>query len=120
MIKKIIHLSDIHIRTLQYLEMYERQFDKMIEELQVLLIDSEPLWQEAEKNVFSSVWLDLNNEQVTYTTGLRVDEVAEFWFARNPWDEGIKTRNQVAIDIVEEVKKLILEKWEAKKWVWEI
>lgn len=37
MIKKIVHLSDLHIRTLKYIDMYERQFDKMIDELTINL-----------------------------------------------------------------------------------
>jgi len=85
-----------------------------------LLIDSEPLWQEAEMNVFSSVWLVLTQRQTLETTGLRVDEVAGYWFQRFPWDESIKTRAQVSQDIVEEVKVLIREKWEAKAGVWKI
>ncbi len=85
-----------------------------------LLIDSEPLWQEAEKNIFSTVWVDLDDEQVAYTTGLRVDEVVGYWFHREPWEESIKTKIQLAEEIVEEVKRLIREKGQAKIWVSQI
>lgn len=86
-----------------------------------LLIDSEPIWQEAEKEVFLKVWVVLNDQQVTYTTGLRVDEVVEYWFVRFPWNEAqTLTKQQIVIDIVDTVKKLIREKWEAKKWATKI
>jgi len=52
-----------------------------------LLIDSEPLWQEAEQRVFAKVGLELTYEQTLETTGLRVDEVIEYWFQKFPWDE---------------------------------
>ena len=34
MIKKIIHISDLHIRTLQYHELYKRQFIAFIDDLE--------------------------------------------------------------------------------------
>ena len=50
-----------------------------------LLIDSEPLWREAEIAVFESVGLRLTQELCRETTGLRVDEVVKHWHARVPW-----------------------------------
>lgn len=50
-----------------------------------LLIDSEPLWREAEIAVFESVGLRLTQELCRETTGLRVDEVVRYWHARAPW-----------------------------------
>jgi len=85
-----------------------------------LLIDSEPLWQEAEQRVFATVWLELTQEQTHETTGLRVDEVIEYWFTRFPWDEALISKKQLDISIVEEVKNLIREKWESKPGVMEV
>lgn len=85
-----------------------------------LLIDSEPLWQEAEKIVFTQVWIHLNDSQVTETTGLRVDEVVKYWFQRFPWNEEKFSKKQIHTDIVEEVKRLIWDKWEVKIGVWKI
>jgi len=50
-----------------------------------LIIDSEPLWRLAEKEIFSTVGLDLTDADCRRTTGLRADEVVEFWFERRPW-----------------------------------
>lgn len=50
-----------------------------------LLIDSEPLWQRAEIEVFGRLGLALTREQCLETRGLRIDEVVAHWFARSPW-----------------------------------
>ena len=50
-----------------------------------LLIDSEPLWQEAEIAVFRSVGVMLTRELCRETTGLRLDEVVRYWYGRFPW-----------------------------------
>ncbi len=49
-----------------------------------LLIDSEPLWQRAEIEVFGSRGLRLSVEQCLQTQGLRMDEVVEHWARRHP------------------------------------
>jgi len=51
-----------------------------------LLIDSEPLWHEAEIHGFGLAGLRLTPEQCLETTGLRVDEVVQFRHAQQPWD----------------------------------
>ncbi|MBE9045501.1 hexitol phosphatase HxpB [Pleurocapsales cyanobacterium LEGE 10410] len=67
-----------------------------------LLIDSEPLWQEAEILVFKQVNLMLTAELCLQTKGLRIDEVVDYWYQRHPW-------NKVSKKAVEEsiVAKLI-------------
>lgn len=50
-----------------------------------LLIDSEPLWEKAEIEVFGEIGVELTPELTQQTLGLRVDEVASYWFARKPW-----------------------------------
>lgn len=50
-----------------------------------LLIDSEPLWREAEIAIFESVGLRLTEELCRETTGMRVDEVVRYWNNRFPW-----------------------------------
>jgi sugar-phosphatase len=84
--------------------------EAIIFDMDGLLIDSEPLWQEAEQRVFATVGLNLTNEQTTETTGLRVDEVIDYWFVRFPWNEENISKKQLDVNIVEEVKNLIREK----------
>jgi len=50
-----------------------------------LLIDSEPLWREAEIAIFGSVGVRLTEALCHETTGLRADEVVRYWHTRFPW-----------------------------------
>lgn len=50
-----------------------------------VLLDSEPLWQQAEIEVFGEVGVELDVERCMQTMGLRVDEVVAHWYARHPW-----------------------------------
>ena len=45
-----------------------------------LLIDSEPLWEEAANEVFKLYRLSLTEAQYVSTTGLRTKEFVQFWF----------------------------------------
>ncbi len=51
-----------------------------------LLIDSEPLWQEAEILIFKQVNIFLTSELCLQTKGLRIDEVVDYWYQRHPWE----------------------------------
>jgi len=50
-----------------------------------VLLDSEPLWQEAEIEVFASVGIALDRGLCLRTMGLRSDEVVAYWYGRRPW-----------------------------------
>lgn len=50
-----------------------------------VLIDSEPLWRRAEREVFAAVGLELSEAECERTMGLRSDEVIRYWFERAPW-----------------------------------
>jgi mannitol-1-/sugar-/sorbitol-6-/2-deoxyglucose-6-phosphatase len=50
-----------------------------------LLIDSEPLWWEAEIEVAKMVGLSLTKMQALETTGLKVDKIVGHWFNKKPW-----------------------------------
>ena len=49
-----------------------------------LLIDSEPMWREAEIVAFREAGLELTEAQCLQTMGLRLDEAVAYWFAKNP------------------------------------
>lgn len=59
--------------------------EAVIFDLDGLLIDSEPLWQEAEILVFKQVNLVLTHELCRQTQGLRIDEVVDYWYQQYPW-----------------------------------
>lgn len=50
-----------------------------------VLIDSEPSWQQAELEVFNALGLGLEWQDTLQTTGLRIDQVVEYWYQRRPW-----------------------------------
>jgi len=82
--------------------------EAVIFDMDGLLIDSEPLWQEAEIKVFSTVGVPLTMDMTTQTTGLRTDEVVGYWHKRYPWEA--PTQQEVSKQIDETVIALIREK----------
>lgn len=49
-----------------------------------LLINSEPIWKIAEIEGFAKADLEISVEECKQTTGLRMDEVIDYWFERKP------------------------------------
>lgn len=86
-------------------------FKGVIFDMDGVLIDSEPLWQEAEKQAFAKVGLQLTTEDCMETMGVRIDEVVQHWYERHPWRE--RTLKEVEEDILSTLKRLIEEKGRA-------
>ncbi|WP_435930064.1 hexitol phosphatase HxpB [Dryocola sp. BD613] len=90
-----------------------RQILAAIFDMDGLLIDSEPLWDEAELEVMASIGVDIaRRNELPDTLGLRIDLVVELWFAQQPWNG--PTREEVtqriitrAISLVEERRPLL-------------
>ncbi|HEX7317607.1 MAG TPA: hexitol phosphatase HxpB [Pyrinomonadaceae bacterium] len=78
-----------------------------------VLIDSEPFWQESEIEVFGRAGLTLTREMCLQTMGLRVDEVVEYWRRRHTFDDAPSGTLDDAI--VGGVVERILAKGEAKE-----
>ena len=51
-----------------------------------VLIDSEPVWQKSELEVFSALGLPITYQDTFQTTGLRVDQLVKYWYQRYPWE----------------------------------
>ncbi|MEM8829147.1 MAG: hexitol phosphatase HxpB [Cyanobacteria bacterium P01_G01_bin.19] len=62
-----------------------KAIEAVIFDLDGLLIDSEPLWQEAEMLLFREVGIVLTPELCLQTKGLRIDEVVNYWYQKYPW-----------------------------------
>ena len=76
------------------------------------LVDSEPLWFEAEKKVFSKVGIDLDKKMALQTRGLREDEVIDYWHKQYKWNNFSKKEvmNEIlgrVIDLMEEKGNLL-------------
>ena len=50
-----------------------------------LIVDTEPLWQDAEIELFATVGVELDRDLCRQTMGMRIDEVVDHWHRRSPW-----------------------------------
>lgn len=80
------------------------RYAAVIFDMDGLLIDSEPLWQRAEVEVFGALGLALTPADCARTTGLRIDEVVEFWGRQRRWPDPPR---QIAERIVRRVIELV-------------
>lgn len=72
-----------------------------------VLIDTEPVWRRVERDVFGRVGIELSDEQLRETWGMRIEEVVDHWYTVRPW-RGIRPRavqRQIVRQIVEHVRK---------------
>jgi sugar-phosphatase len=77
-----------------------------------LIIDSEPLWKIAEIETFKEVGFDFTIEMCALTTGMRIDEVVEFWRKRLKWqkfsnNEIVDTIQNKMVQLIQEQGKLL-------------
>ncbi len=68
-----------------------------------LIIDSEPLWKIAEIEIFKEVGFDFTIEMCALTTGMRIDEVVEFWRKKLKW------QNFTNIEIVDKIQNKMIQ-----------
>lgn len=83
-----------------------------------VLIDSELMWKEAEKQIFSSVGVDVTEELSANTASMTTKEVTQFWYSRYPWSG--KSLVQVENEVVDCVEALIYEQGTQMEGVKEI
>lgn len=81
------------------------EFSGVIFDMDGVLVDSEPLWREAMMSVFLGVGVKLSEEDCAATTGLRMDEVIDRWYARFPWKG--KSKEVLHEEVIDEVIRLI-------------
>jgi len=71
-----------------------------------VLVDSEPIWRAVERDVFGGlVGIEVTDEDLFETMGVRVADVVARWHRRSPWDE--PSREEVARSIVDRVAEAI-------------
>lgn len=80
-----------------------------------VLIDSEPLWHKAELGVLRPLGVPLDETMCLETTGLRPDEVVQFWYDKHPWQN--YDQASVAHQLISTVEALIRNQGTAKRGV---
>jgi mannitol-1-/sugar-/sorbitol-6-/2-deoxyglucose-6-phosphatase len=77
-----------------------------------IIIDSEPLWIEAEIGVFKSVGVHLTHELCRQTTGLNTKDTIQYWYDVHKWKN--KSRSELHKEIMDAMHDLIIEKVDLK------
>lgn len=70
-----------------------------------LLIDSEPFWRQAKVDAMTALGHPITLEQARQTTGLRIDEIAEYWLNNRHLDRSLAPT--LANDILQRVQHAI-------------
>ena len=76
-----------------------------------VIIDSEGIWKRAEKEVFSSVGVQLSAELCKITATMTTKEVTKFWFDKYPWKNA--SLKEIEKGVIERVAHLIKEEGKA-------
>lgn len=88
----------------------ESMIEAVIYDMDGVLLDSEPFWQEAEIEVFASVGLHLTVDDCRETMGIPIEDVVAYRFSQKPWSG--KTQEEVVYEILEGVERRVLERGE--------
>ena len=90
-----------------------RVIEAVVFDMDGVLVDSEPIWREVEGKIFASVGIEVTDEDLFETMGVRVADVVARWHRRSPWDE--PSREEVARSIVDGVAEAIQREGAFKK-----
>lgn len=71
-----------------------------------VLLDSEPFWQESQIIAFERVGLHLTHEMCLATMGLRIDEVVAYWHQQHGWTDCLprELEEQIIAGVVERIR----------------
>jgi sugar-phosphatase len=72
--------------------------DAVIFDMDGVLLDSEPFWQDAEMEIFQTVGIPLTRAQCIELIGMPTREIVEHCFRQKPWNH--KSLDQVASEII--------------------
>lgn len=84
------------------------RFNTVIFDMDGLLIDSEPLWNEAADEIFKQYGISISPDQYSTTTGMRIKEFVLYWFRAN----SIPVENAALAE--ERIIQLVIKKVQAK------
>jgi HAD superfamily hydrolase (TIGR01509 family) len=82
-----------------------RPIEAVVFDMDGVLLDSEPIWRAIEIEVFGRVGIELREEDLLRTMGVRIADVVRLWHERHPWADPPIER--IADEIVERVADTI-------------
>src|SRR5476649_1130896 len=83
--------------------------EAVIFDMDGLLIDSEPLWHQAELEIFLTLGKDpATHELILDTLGMRIDQVVNLWYQLSPWSG--ETLDAVTQRIIARAVRLVDER----------
>jgi HAD superfamily hydrolase (TIGR01509 family) len=84
-----------------------------------LLVDTEPYWQQIEREIFARYGIEISPEMQEKTTfGLQTHEVIMHWYHHKPWDNF--SPEDLVNEFYDRMKKMVQEKAELMEGVEEI
>ena len=83
--------------------MKDHKISAVIFDMDGLILDYEPLWKIAEIETFKEVGFDFTIEMCALTTGMRIDEVVEFWRKKIKWESFTNT------EIVDKIQNKMIQ-----------
>ena len=94
------------------------QTQLVIFDMDGLLVNSEPFWKIAEKEVFGKLGLNLTDDLLRQVMGFRLSEVVKHWYHYQPWPN--PNFVQTERDVLDCVKQLIHQHADAMPGVYEV
>lgn len=79
--------------------------EAVIFDMDGLLIDSEPFWKKAEREVFGTLDIQVTDLHSSITSRMTTGEVTAYWYNFKPWEH--KTLAEVEREVIERVGELI-------------
>jgi len=89
----------------------ENNIKTIIFDMDGVIIDSERIWKRAEKEIFSSVGVQLSDNLCKITETMTTEGVTKFWFDKQPWKN--KSLKEIENAVIERVAHLIKEEGKA-------
>ena len=72
-----------------------------------VLIDTEPVWRRVEQEIFARVGVELSDDQLLETWGMRITDVVDHWYQSRRWD-GVRpqaVRKAIVDGVITHVRK---------------
>jgi mannitol-1-/sugar-/sorbitol-6-/2-deoxyglucose-6-phosphatase len=92
---------------LRFVEVERLMIQAVIFDMDGVLLDSEPFWQDAEMEVFQTVGISLSRAQCIELTGLPTRELVAHCYKQKPWNH--KSPEQVAEEIIRGVEERVAQ-----------